>query len=318
MKSKIVCILITIIASLNIYAYDYMYGKVKIGSLYYKLDEDYKTATVTNSITKSLGEQSYRGEIIIPSTIMYEGEMYDVTEIDFRAFEYSKYLRSIIIPNSVKKIGEYAFDGCRELTTVVLPEKIRRIEDSSFEGCLKLQTINLNENLQYIGENAFAFCRAITTLNIPSGVRKIGNDAFYEVNNVVYEGNAEGSPWGAMNVNKSSNGYLIFSDKSKTVVESCAKHASGNITIPSGVTKISANAFEQCIEITSISIPSTLEYIEYGAFIGCAKLEYLTIPKSVQTIEVEAFRDCKSLTLKIPEKFRGELGTINCKSIIYY
>ena len=320
MKTRWCVIIVAMIASINL-AQGYNPEKIKIGKIYYELDLDYKTAAVINSLTGNTNpraSQSYSGSIKIPSAIMYEGEIYEVTKIDFRAFQYCDNLYSITIPNSVKEIGAYAFNGCHELTTIRMPEKIRRIEEYTFENCFKLESIHLNNNLQYIGRCAFDDCWALKVLEIPSSVKKIEYDAFYNVNNVIYNGHAEGSPWGEKNINKSSDGYLTFTDKSKTVVASCAKHASGSITIPDGVTKISANAFENCKEITSISIPSTLKYIEYGAFIGCSQLRHLTIPKSVQTIEVETFRGCKALTLKIPEKFRGELETIDCERVIYY
>lgn len=318
MKSKIFCLFITIVASLNIYAYDYMYRKVKVGDFYYELDKDYKTATVTNSITKTLGEQSYCGEMKIPSAIMYEGEIYEVTEIDLMAFQYSKRLYSIKIPNTVKRIGAHAFDGCSSMVSVELPQNLKRIEEGTFDGCLRLTSIQIGDKVQYIGREAFSFCRSLKTLIVPSTVKKIEYNAFYEVNNVIYKGKAEGAPWGANNINKASNGYLVFADNNKTILASCAQSASGRIIIPEGVTRISANAFKQCTKITAISIPSTLKYIEYGAFVGCTDLEFLAIPKSVQTVEAEAFRNCKNLNLKIPEKFRGELGTLNCKSITYY
>ena len=318
MKIRLSMALFALVANIHLFAYDYMHGKVKVGDIYYELDEDYKTATVTNSITKVLGEQSYCGGINIPSAIYYEGAIYEVVEIGHAAFRYSTNLYAVTIPNSVKSISSYAFYGCGELTTVVLPEKIRRIEEGTFESCRSLTSIQIGDKVQSIGKDAFSYCRSLETLIVPSTVKKIEYNAFYEVNNVIYKGNAEGSPWGANNINKSSDGCLIFTDKSKTVVASCAKHASGSITIPDGVTKISASAFERCTEITSITLPSTLKYIEYGAFAECSKLEHLTIPKSVQTIEVESFRGCKALTLKIPEKFKGDLGSIDCERIIYY
>lgn len=318
MKPKLFIVLLAIIVSTDTFAS--RFEKVKVGEIYYEIDTDYKTAEVTNSRKDGFsGEQSYCGLINIPSAIYYEGEIYEVVEIGLFAFSYSKHLRVVTIPNSVKRIGASAFQGCGELTTVILPKNLRRIEEYTFDGCRKLDSISLSNNLTFIGYEAFAHCWSIKTLHVPNSVRKIELNAFYMVNNVIYHGQADGSSlWGAKNINKSSDGYLIFTDKRKTVVESCAKHASGEIRIPQGVTRISANAFEKCTSIRAVEIPNTVKYIEYGAFAGCSELQKLTIPKSVQTIEVEVFRGCKALTLRIPEKFKGELGTIDCQRIIYY
>lgn len=318
MKTRWCIIIVTLIASINL-AQGYNPEKIQIGEIYYRLNEDYKTAIVTSSITKlTLAEsQSYYGTIKIPSAIYYEGDIYNVVEIDYRAFEYS-HISEVIIPNSITQIGDYAFNGCRELETVVLPEKLRRIERETFGGCRSLVSIQIGDNVQYIGESAFRNCCKIETLYIPKTVKKIEYNAFYGVNNIVYNGNAEGAPWEANNINKIADGYLIYSDKTKTILGSCSPSVSGKIQVPDGVTRISANAFKGCTGITSITLPNSLKYIEYGAFMRCTKLQYLTIPESVETIEDEVFRGCKNLTLRIPEKFREKVETLDYFEVIYY
>ena len=61
-----------------------------------------------------------------------------------------------------------------------------------------------------------------------------------------------------------------------------------SLTIPSGVTAISDDAFQGCESITEISLPSTLEKIGEEAFAECP-ITSITIPKSVNEIGWHAF-----------------------------
>ena len=43
--------------------------------------------------------------------------------------------KNTIIPNSVKKIGEYAFYGCSGLTSLTIPNSVKNIGEYAFYGC---------------------------------------------------------------------------------------------------------------------------------------------------------------------------------------
>ncbi len=64
-------------------------------------------------------DESKSGDLIIPSTISYNGTTYSVTSIGDRAFYYCSGLTSVTIPNGVTSIGGSAFYGCNGLTSVV-------------------------------------------------------------------------------------------------------------------------------------------------------------------------------------------------------
>lgn len=54
----------------------------------------------------------YSGDVVIPATITYNGEIYTVTGISGIAFNKCSKLTSIVIPESVTSIGDGAFSGC--------------------------------------------------------------------------------------------------------------------------------------------------------------------------------------------------------------
>ena len=62
------------------------------------------------------------------------------------------------------------------------------------------------------------------------------------------------------------------------------------------VTSISAGAFKNHNDITSVIIGGNVGEINYDAFRGCTGLTSITIPNSVHTIGNYAFEGCSSLT----------------------
>ncbi len=77
----------------------------EIDGIYYYLDDADKTAEVT------YGDNNYSGDIIIPSTVSYEGKTYTVTAIGNQAFRACG-VKSVRLPNTIVKIGKEAFWDC--------------------------------------------------------------------------------------------------------------------------------------------------------------------------------------------------------------
>ena len=109
------------------------------------------------------------------------------------AFRWSKFigcrsLTSLVIPNSVTNIGDYAFSGCRSLTDIVIPDSVTRIGDGAFRGCKSLTDIVIPNSVTSIGDNAFEYCFSLSNLVIPDGVTSIEDNAFkgcYSLSSVV-------------------------------------------------------------------------------------------------------------------------------------
>ncbi|MDE7346226.1 MAG: leucine-rich repeat domain-containing protein, partial [Muribaculaceae bacterium] len=83
------------------------------GGIYYELQWDNESQAYNGVyVTYSQEANKYSGDIVIPSSVEYEGQSYPVTLIGHQAFYYCTSLTSVEIPNSVTSIGDYAFYGC--------------------------------------------------------------------------------------------------------------------------------------------------------------------------------------------------------------
>ena len=64
-----------------------------------------------------------------------------ITVIQSETFYYCSDLKSIILPNSVTRIGKSAFYGCSSLTNITIPNSVTTIGSSAFDECSKLKEI---------------------------------------------------------------------------------------------------------------------------------------------------------------------------------
>ena len=69
-----------------------------------------------------------------------------VTRIGNYAFEYCSALISVTIPSSVTSIGEFAFYGCSGLTSITIPESVTSIGSYAFSGCSELKTVYVSSS----------------------------------------------------------------------------------------------------------------------------------------------------------------------------
>ena len=90
-----------------------------------------------------------------------------------------------------------------------------------------------------------------------------------------------------------------------------------SITLPMQISRIGSEAFYRCTSLSSINIPNNVTRIEYCAFFGCRSLTTICIPNSVQNIESLAFCGCCGLTALWVEEGNSRYDSRNnCNAII--
>ena len=90
------------------------------------------------------------------------------------------------MPESVKKIGDYAFSEIAALKEINLPDSITEIGTEAFRKCSGLTNIKLPEGLTALGGRAFAECENLAEIYIPAHLTDVGGYIEDENGNASY------------------------------------------------------------------------------------------------------------------------------------
>ena len=228
--------------------------------------------------------------------------------------------KTTIIPNTIRRIGQFAFLGCSGLTSITIPNGVTSIEMRAFESCSGLTSIKVaSGNTKYdsrdncnaiiesssnkliagckttiipntirrIGQFAFLGCSGLTSITIPNGVTSIEMRAFESCSGLTSIKVASGNT----KYDSRDNCNAIIESSSNKLIAGCK-----TTIIPNTVTSIGNYAFMSCSELTSITIPDSVTSIGECAFYECSGLTSITIGNSVTSIGSKAFTSCNKLT----------------------
>jgi hypothetical protein len=142
-------------------------------------DGNFNYDVISGSEVKLAGYvSSPTGSLTIPTTVTDGVTSYQVTSIGDSAF-YSAGLTSLIIPNSVTSIQEYAFAYCSGLTSLSIGNSVTSIGYQAFAFCTGLTSLIIPNSVTSIQDSAFRNCTGLTSLSIGNSVTRIDNYAFY-------------------------------------------------------------------------------------------------------------------------------------------
>ena len=182
------------------------------------------------TVTK-IANNAFAGSILFKSTLTSVVIPDTVAKIGMGAFGNCDKLVRVVIGDGVTHINASAFRGCDSLTDIVIGSGVKRMGAYVFQGCKKLENVVIKDGASVIGRYAFANCTSLTSLVIPGSVKKICNFAFSNC-------------------------------KGLTVA-----------IIENGVERIGARAFLYCKSLARVTIPESVEKIGESAFNTCSSLE---------------------------------------------
>ena len=243
-------------------------------------------------------------------TISGQGEMADwfTNTVPWKDYKNSGKITRVIIHEGVTSVSTKAFVSCESLEYAFIPSSMKDID--GFTACSSLKSINLPEGLETIGIQAFCDCDSLKTVTIPSSVNSIGFGAFEWCDSLteikVKSNNAYFTD---------INGVLYNKDKTKILQYPKAKTQTSYI-IPSSVTTVGRDAFEECENLKSIILPEKLTSIEESAF-SSSGIKTIEMPAGVTTISRSAFNSSFIESIVLPNNIVkiDEMAFRNCKNL---
>ena len=217
--------------------------------------------------------RSYSGandieDLIIPETVTFNGKTYSVTSIGSKAFYDCTGLKSIIIPKTIKRIGDYAFGGCKNL---------EKVEISDLTAWCKIDFQGYEANPTFYSNSLFLNGEEIIDLKIPDSINNIRSYSFTGLKHL-------------KSVEIPNTIISIGTD----AFDRCEELT--NIDFPNSLKKISSYAFGQCKSLTCVTFPEFCSYLGAGAFSGCEGLKEINFnTEDFLDLSSGVFYGCKSI-----------------------
>lgn len=206
----------------------------------------------------------------------------NITSIGSNAFD-GRTINKIVIPKNITYINELAFNGCTSLTTIFY-----KGDEEEFKKIKNVEKVFKDKDIYFYSEDK------------PLGFKNYWHYDSNTNRECKWANNTE-------NINvKNKNEVLqipqtvsiikdrmLFNLKRKVddIDDSIKK-----VVIPSTVTEILSNAFENCSSLQSVVIPDSVTKIDSNAFLNCTSLQSIKIGKNVSYIAPKAFDNCINLS----------------------
>lgn len=222
------------------------------------------------------------GEIVVPSTIEYQGTVYTVAQL-----------------------ANGAFVNCYRMTSITLPETLEYIGPGVFAGCEKLEELKIPDSVEEIGEFAFSFC-SLKKIHWPTSTTTVPDYAFYSNHYVEYviENGENIMVIGCKAFSDSSlKDFPYWDNLNEIGQEAFTRTPLPYVKIPEGC-KLGDEAFNSCWALQTIDLPQDCPDNISVQFAYCKAVGLIRIAATVPPVLSEDWAGgvAKNCVLEVPEE----------------
>jgi len=240
---------------------------------------------------KGYGEQKGRlehlfaGNDYIPDTLT-KVTVSNATIINDEAFAYISTIKTVVLSETVKSIGNFVFRNCSSLESVVLKEGLTHLGAMCFDSCDSLKELNLPNSLEYIENGSLGWIDSPNLVyNKNNGANYLGNDK---------------NPYIALfSLDDTSISEFTFLPNTKFILDEVFNRCPNLISLelPDTILSLGSYVFSSCTSLETVKISSSIECINEFAFDGCKKLANvkLAADTKLKEIGIRAFANCTAL-----------------------
>ncbi len=301
------------------------------------------------------------------------GFIYNSETDDYKVKALNTSLTEAIIPSTynglpVTSIEDSGFMGCSSLEKVVIPSSIKAIGNNAFMRCTNLKKVAGMAGVTSYGDNAFSRCTSLEYMIMPAGIESLGSNVIRNVSGVVYARASE-EKMNSLNPNWNYDGNIVYNneiiyeeytdpktnekgyqigvpqllptiDEPLTIYSWCyydendnvgakllniAKEAFWGVSAPSIIIKhpdgsnlnhsINLESYAFAFSsISSITFEVDITYEDSEDLFNGSSIQTVTLPSSINTIPVRAFNNCNKLE-KIIQLGQETENTLDVKRI---
>lgn len=177
-------------------------------------------------------------------------------------------IKNIILPDSVKTIGEGAFFGQRNAKKVVIPEGVKSVGGNAFQMLPSLEKLEIYAPLDLVNQSSwYGKFWSNTWRDSESESNRLKKITL-------------GEKYSPETGNNGQIGNALFYGQSLEEVDIQMNN----------IQNIGYNMFMNNKNLQSFTIPKTVKTIDRAAFYGTTSLKEMKIPENVKTMDVEVFR----------------------------
>ena len=227
----------------------------------------------------------------------------------------------LILPNSIKEIGESAFEGCENLQEISLPEGITEIPDRAFKNCKYLRTLHLHDKIEQMGDEAFEGCNLLHSgLSCFSEKQKQLFKKFDKEVIVPSDFNLTGEELEKFKEKFCNAEVIRMPDFYEYDAERYTELFKIDKDIKARVITCTPDALEKLApkaNFESIFISEDTACIDKKSFEHCKNVKVVGIPTFIDEIDEGTFDNCNSIeTVKCPLRLLGRFNKTKLENII--
>lgn len=284
----------------------------------------------------------------------YDGVLYNADRTQLLAFPSGRTDELFTVPEGVTAIHASAFEDCG-VSSVILPEGVTTLGDFAFAYSWNLSTVRLPSTLIHFGTMPFTDCENLT-LEVVSGSAGETHALNNSIPHTTYSaGPVVPVPTATITAEpvvtpeptapaEDPEGFdYIISDGEATITAYTGKaskvvvpaelggapvrhigesafycHELQELVLNDGLLTIGNEAFYGCDSLTSLTLPSSVQTLGENAFFSCGKLVTAVLAGDLQTIGRRCFQECESLRevhLGAKITFIGDVAFYLCTSL---
>lgn len=174
---------------------------------------------------------------------------------------------TVVIPPSIKKIGDGAFSSVNNIKKIVIPGTVEEIGANAFSNNTTLEEVTIEYGVKKVGDYAFCGCSNLKSIEFPDSVTEIGYASLLRC--VLLE-NIK-LPSKITSINAYTMAYTNISE----------------IDVTEGITSINGYAFEGCPRLEKVKIPATLNRFDVGVFWDVKSLKNIIVDEKNKSFKFQ-------------------------------